>query len=174
MITEQIPQHQSLFKEHVPPPIDGDFDEVARIASEVLGVPFVYVSLKDFRSNDSSKQGQKGTTKPNITQIYTISMAPKAYVSDGFPLKDPNELKVALAKFKDLHFCATVPLLSSTGDRLGTLYTFDHTSKTWSDIHWEIMTAVGKIITHRTESQWDAYRNLVSNRGKKSNQNTIN
>lgn len=170
---ERSIHYPQLFKEHVPPPIDGDFDEVARVATEILGVPFVYITLIDFQSKKGRNGVQNGDSTTAFEKAITVSMAPKAYLSKGTPYRDPEKLKVALAKFKDLHFCATLPLFSSTRKRLGTLYTFDHSSKSWCDVHWEILTTVGKIITFRTESMWNAYESLNAKRNTTGNKRKL-
>lgn len=137
-------------------PKDGEFDNIARLAAEVLNVPFVLISLvhsgKQKTKTMAFANGTSQFAASDITETnVSVSVSSRAYLSDDLMRKHPDVIKEALAESDELDFGATAPLVTKSGDHLGTLYAFDRDGRLWGNVHWEILDVIAGIIVGQLE-----------------------
>lgn len=142
---------QSKMAQILGTPNDGDFDQVAKLATGVLNVPFVLISLNDFDKTNSDSSAHLNGNSNGTESRKTISVSSPAYLPKELFRQHPDEIKKALAESDDLNFYATAPLVSESGEHLGSLYAFDRDSKLWGNVHWEILEVIAGIIIGQLE-----------------------
>ncbi len=133
-------------------PVDDEFNDIAKLAANVLNVPFVLVVLSSGESNTiktgvSFENNGIQYSKPQVA----ISVSSKAYLPEDLVRKHPEVIKSALSESDDLDFYATAPLVDSSGQHLGTLYAFDRSADLWGSVHWEILDNIAKVIIGQLE-----------------------
>lgn len=132
-------------------PVDGEFDNLARLASNVLNVPFVLISLSCGGAKAANAYPFNTTQNENPEPEVAISVSSNAFLPEDLVRKHPDVIKSALSESDDLNFYATAPLMTAKGNHLGTLYAFDHNSDLWGNVHWEILDNIASIITGQLE-----------------------
>ncbi len=137
-------------------PQEGEFDNIARLAAEVLNVPFVLISLvhtgKQKTKTLANLNGANHFAASDMTESnVSVSVSSRAYLTEDLIHKHPDVIKEALADNDELDFRATAPLVTESGDHLGTLYAFDRDGRLWGNVHWEILDVIAGIIVGQLE-----------------------
>jgi GAF domain-containing protein len=138
-------------------PTDDRFDSLTRVASRVLNAPVALVSLVDkdrqfFKSCiglPEPWQSQRGTPLSHSFCQHAVAARKPLIVDDA---RDHPVLRDNLAiRDLDVVAYAGIPLITSSGDALGTLCVIDHKPRRWTTEETSLLAEIAEAVVAQIE-----------------------